>query len=555
MSEGHHLSTKKADSIRSLFLYILLSLFIGFISGEIMGWVLVADSNKTLLAEQQWMVENVYIAVPGINYDSEIKSWKTHFAGGLFFGLSIGLCYAFIWSLFFWIILNFKQDLWRFLYKLLHEINPVIFLITWICFYSFIFYLIPAFFKLFYNLFTTGHWAFGLFLLIVPLVLYKLLLITKLYKNERINLTKTIPYIAGFLGAIIMVSMLIATSLTGRDFIRIRDGLFGRIEWGRRISNFYYHYTLYPARVIKTFDQRLQRFLRIDSNDFSEEELKQLKRIFTWRDIFIGEDAPSDTVIKKDKETGNMIIISKKHGFSIETSLENFFKDPKKIIVQYDIRTDSAAPLRRVVSLSLFNIWPLMGIFLIYLFLIIICGLLFKKSSSTRDTLFAFFSILLLIMGFRSLMVPKNISLDTENLLNTIEGNGSGNKITSIMALWERIEKDKNKVGHFSEHFIKMLDDPDPIIRKWGIDFITLSGEKKAINIIIRLLNDPDPNVAYHAARSLGKFEVREAREPLLKILEGKREWYLKTTAYIALRETGWSQLSLKRNLTEKRYQ
>ena len=123
------------------------------------------------------------------------------------------------------------------------------------------------------------------------------------------------------------------------------------------------------------------------------------------------------------------------------------------------------------------------------------------------------------------------------------------------MALWGRIEKDKKNAGDFSEEFIKMLDDPDPIIRKWGINFLTLSNEKKAINIIIRLLNDPDSNVAYHAARSLGKFGAREAREPLLKILKGKRGWYLKTTAYIALRETGWSQLSLKRNLTEKRYQ
>ncbi len=73
-----------------------------------------------------------------------------------------------------------------------------------------------------------------------------------------------------------------------------------------------------------------------------------------------------------------------------------------------------------------------------------------------------------------------------------------------------------------------MLDDPDPIIRKWGIDFLTHADEKKAINILIRLLNDPDPNVAYHAARSLGKFRAREAREPLLKILKVKGNGILK---------------------------
>ncbi len=46
-------------------------------------------------------------------------------------------------------------------------------------------------------------------------------------------------------------------------------------------------------------------------------------------------------------------------------------------------------------------------------------------------------------MSFRYLMMPKKISLDTESLLNTIKGNSPGNKITAIMAIWERIEKDQ----------------------------------------------------------------------------------------------------------------
>jgi hypothetical protein len=532
MNNGNKLSPKKGRSFESLFIYILLCLLIGFIAGEIMGWVLVAQSNKILLAEQQWLVENGYIAVPGINLASELESWKTHLAGGLFFGLSIGLCYAFIWSLFIWGLHPWPKI----------RISISVFLLG----LFFIFYI-----------FTQGkalNVFFGLFLIIVPFLLMLIFSIFGFHKKVESGLMQAMPYMAGFLGTIIIVSFLIGPSLTGRDFVRIRDGLFGRIKWGRRVSDFYYHYTLYPARVIKTFDQRLQRFLRIDANVFAEKEFKQLKRVFTWRDIFIGEDVPSNTMIKKDKETGKMLIICSNPSFSIETSLEDFFKDPKNILKEYNMRTDSAAFLRRAVRWSLFHIWPLMGIFLIYFFLIFICNLFFKRPSSTRDALLAFFSILVLIMSFRYLMMPKKISLDTESLLNTIKGNNTGNKITAIMALWERIEKDKKKAGHFSEHFIKMLDDPDPIIRKWGIDFLAYADEKKAINILIRLLKDPDANVAYHAARSLGKFRAREAREPLLKILAGEGEWYLKTTAYIALRETGWSQLPLKRNLIGKRY-
>ncbi len=102
MNNGKKNIPNKGIPFESLFIYILLCLLIGFFSGEIMGWVMVAQSNKILLAEQYWLVENGYIAIPGTNLRSEIESWKTHFAGGLFFGLSMGLCYAFIWGLLMW---------------------------------------------------------------------------------------------------------------------------------------------------------------------------------------------------------------------------------------------------------------------------------------------------------------------------------------------------------------------------------------------------------------------------------------------------------------------
>jgi hypothetical protein len=361
-------------------------------------------------------------------------------------------------------------------------------------------------------------------------------------------------YVAGFLGSIIIVSVIISPSLTGSDFIRIRDGLLGRFNWGRQLNDFYYHYTLYPARVIKTFDQRLQRFLRIDKNGFTEKEFRQLKNIFIWKDIFIGEDAPSEGLIKKDLETDKMIITCSNPRFSIETSLKEFFKNPENILKEYSMRTDSAVLLRRFIKWSIFQIWPLMGIFLLYCFLIFFYDFFFKKSSFTRDALLAFFSILVIIITFRSLIMPQKVSSDTESLLATIEGNDSGNKITAIMALWERIEQDKTNAMHFSEHFIKMLEDPNPVIRKWGIEFLSHTNEKKGLKILISLLKDPDSNVAYHAARRLGKLRAREAREPLLKILVGEREWYLKTTAYIALREMGWNQLYLKHKRIEKLY-
>jgi hypothetical protein len=514
---------KKKRAFRSVFLYILLCLLIGFMAGELMGVILVARSNRNLLTEQQWLEKNGYIAVPGTALSSEMASWKTYLAGGLFFGLSVGVCYAFIWGLLIW-----GLSAWP-------KIRIIATLILfWLSFSLFLF--TPDWNK---------FWPFGLFILFVPFLVFLIFPLFNICKDGKMALIKAMPYLAGFLGTMFIVYSLMAPSLTSQDFIRIRDGFFGRTNWGRSLSDFYYHYTLYPARVIKTFDQGLQRFLKIEPDGFTENEIKRIKNIFLWRDIFIGKDAPSHTVIKKGSDTGNILLISNRPPFRIEWSLDEFITDPNPMLKAFQGKADSASFLRRAVGWSLFETWPFMGVFLVYSFLLFLCNLMFKNPSPIRDALLAFFIALVLTIALRSMISPNHVSVDTETLLTSIAGKGPIDRITAIMTLSERMKNEKTKARPFSEYFIKMLDDPDPMIRKWGIDLLTLAGEKRAIRRLIGLLNDHDPNIAYHAARSLGNLRAREAREPLLKVLKADGEWYLKTTAYISLREIGWSQLAL----------
>ena len=526
LREGY--SDSRKNPFGSFFIYILFCLIIGFIAGEIMGSALVAQENNHLLIEQQWLEKMGYIAVPGTALLPEIKSLKTYLAGGLFFALSLGLCYAFIWGLLIWGPMPWP--------KVRIGLSIILF---WMI--VFLYVTTPGWIH---------FWTFGLFLMIVPFLLYMVSLNFSFHKNRKNGVLRTIPYIAGFTGAIMIIYFFITPSMTSKDFIRIRDGFFGRTKWGREITDFYYHYTLYPARVIKNFDQRIQRFLRIEPNTFTDRELRRLRNFLLWRDIFIGEDAPSHALIKKNPENGKILLISELPRFTIETDLKDLFNDPDTILEGYQYRSDSALFLRKAVRWSIFQIWPLMGLFLIYGFFIFMCDLLFKKSAPSRDNILAFLLAMLLLMGLRSLVKPNHVSMDTETLLNRLEGKDSGKKITAIMALWERIEKDKTQTKDFSEYYMKMLQDPDPIVQKWGIDFLILAGEKGAVQILIDFLKHPDAHLAYHAARGLGKLRVREAKEPLLDVLYGRGSWYVKSEAHNALRRIGWSQLSLTKHQT-----
>ncbi len=485
-----------------------------------MGAVLVAKSNKSMLAEQEWLEKKGIIAIPGTSLRSEIESIRTYLAGGLFFSLSIGLCYAFTWGFLIWALNHWKGI-------------RILIAILSLSFLAFLFLSRPGWNK---------YLTFGFFLFAVPILLLFLDYLMAPVKMRQIGFIKGMPYIVGLIGSIIIVYRLFAPSLNSRDFIQIRDSLFGRINLGRKISNFYYHYTLYPARAIKNFNQKLQKTIKIDTSGFTEKQIRLLQSRLLWKDIFLGKDSPSNTIIKKTSGHDNFSLICESPRFVIDTNFKEFNDNPDSVLDEYNIMSDSTVFLRQTISISLFCIWPVMGISFIYCFFLFLWPVIFKDISPVRDTFMAFFLILVIMAGFHFLLKPERKSLSVDDLLTKIEGNENNDKIMAIMSLMDIIEDEKIDTRQFSTHFIKMLDNPDPIIRKWGIIFLTKAKEKKGIKHLIGLLNDPDSSVSYHAARSLGKLKAIEAKDPLLSIIKGEGEWYLKSTAYLALREIGWRQ-------------
>ncbi|MGA1795064.1 MAG: HEAT repeat domain-containing protein [bacterium] len=520
-------SSSRRVSFGSLTWFLFLCLLVGFIAGELMGGILVARSNRDLLREQEWLEKAGYIAVPGTALRSQIRSLKTYAAGGLFFSLSVGLCYAFLWGIPFWVLAPRPK------------IRTILLMAV----------VVPALILYIISSGWRGMWPFGLFLMAVPVLIHCVCSRGRFPARGRHRMTEVMPYVTGLVGTVTVVYMLFNPTLTGHDFVRLRDGVFGRSAVGRGIVDFYYRYTLYPARVIKTFDQKLQRVLRVDREGFTEKELKRIEQILAWRDIYIGENAPADARIKKIAADGELCVLSRHRRVCIQKDLHAFIKDPDILLKEYNDDADRAFVLRRAVRVSLFQVWPLMGIFFLFTLLVLLAGLPFSNPGPTRDALAAFLLFLLLLIGLSAIVGPKRAACDTEGLVSIIAGKAPGDKITAAIALWECIEHDRKQARLYSGHFIAMLNDPHPVVRKWGIDLLALTEGREGIDDLIPLLHDPNPDVAYHAARSLGKMKAMQARDQLLEIVTSTREWYLKTTAYIALREIGWSQSPSKRGI------
>jgi quinoprotein glucose dehydrogenase len=82
-----------------------------------------------------------------------------------------------------------------------------------------------------------------------------------------------------------------------------------------------------------------------------------------------------------------------------------------------------------------------------------------------------------------------------------------------------------------------LLNDPDAEVRAQAAKVLGEGKEPSAFTKIVALLEDPDPRVRFFAAQSLGKYGKKEAVQPLLKLLRGNadQDAYLRHAAVHSL--------------------
>ena len=219
--------------------FLLICALLGTLLGQLLGTFLVAGSNRQLWLEQEAIARLGYIAVPGQFLASEMKAMSTYLAGGIFFALSIGLGYGFFCGFLVWIFSLYKRKgYWQV------RLLPVIAIAAFLAWQG-----------------KGSDPAVLLFLLVVPLVLY--FLSFPLLSRASIRQAQLGSY--GFL--FLIFAILLVVTFKQLDFIQIRDRLLLPTRVGSQIDEFYYRYTLYPARLVQPLRYRLQNVVTIDTNN------------------------------------------------------------------------------------------------------------------------------------------------------------------------------------------------------------------------------------------------------------------------------------------------
>ncbi|MGA1867062.1 MAG: HEAT repeat domain-containing protein [bacterium] len=541
-------------TLKRLIVYLIVCAIAGSVAGEFMGAVLVRNSTKSLLKEQAWIEKNGYIGVPGTRLREEQSSSATYFKAGLFFSLSVGLAYGILWGILYIVSFTLLADAvcsisLRLKGRVSEELNgkerelntqrvrnAFSFLFILLCGVV-IFYVRSIGWRML--------WPFGIFLFIIPIVCS----LTGYYffeVNSYYNYKNILIYFIGFVIFFSLTHFLFTSYLSARDFIRIRDQMLLKTHWGKKVDKFYYHYTLYAAEVIKSFNKKLQVSLKTDESFGTSKEAEPIKKILARHDIFSGPDAPSNSILKKEGDTIQMISTTFGKAM-IETDAGSFLADVTTFLDEFDKKTDGTHFLRFCIRVSLFFLLPLFLILLIYLIFLILVQTIYSFFL-TQNALFVtivtvILLVILLITGRIGFSHPSS-KLTIAEQMEIIVGKREGDRAGAIFSIVEKgIREESEKIlSPYIPDIVSMLKDKDPLIRKWGIIFLRKIEYKKASDSLIAALKDSDFDVAYNAARALGSLGSRKAINPLLEILHESSHWYLRLNAYCALKRLGWRQ-------------
>lgn len=321
-----------------------------------------------------------------------------------------------------------------------------------------------------------------------------------------------------------------ATQYDRSLFIDLRDHLLMSNPAGQQVSSFYYRYTLYPAEVFKSLDQKLIKTVAWPDADARHEAVRQVLIRYDYLPVGAGSDA--DLGLRMD---GDHMVFTRLGHSVLETTTGRFLSDPRAVLTEISTLTDLWSPFRA------FTFYGVLLAFPIALYVLLFAGLRFAfgiVAGVQRADVLCAGACLLIGLGllghfhFSRLNPPR-----PEELAATLGSTAWQVRVSALKEIRER----KLDVCAFPG-YENMLRSPYPQERYWLALALAASPSPSASADLTRLLDDPHINVRTQALEALAQRKDRAAAGQIRKLLKTSPDWYDQPYAYRALRTLGWSQ-------------
>jgi hypothetical protein len=494
---------------RLIHLYPFAVLLLGMIVTQALATVQVHLSNADLYNGLTAIKDAGYLTIPNENVMGSLKSFGPAFCGGLFFTFSIGAGISFFALASAWI--------WdRFFYR--NKYLLYLFLVLWLgCLFALNFHG----FKLFVTLY---------FLMIPPAVFAATIRSLSHLNKQNRRLNEIIHIIP-----VIVLAFFLSWQMDSRMFTDFRDVFLLSNPVGSKINNFYYKYTLYPAEVFKSLDQKMLKTCRIENKakNTSTDTLEQI--LIRYDYIPIESNFEVDL---KVTSAGDDFIFENRGKPILKISSKKFFANPDRTIKEFAKKSDAYPFFRQITFLSLLVGFPLAVYVIVQGLISFALSLFFSiRASSVIASVMCFILCLIVFFSFH---LNRSRDVSAENIATALNSDRWQHRVAALKI----IEKKGLEAKQF-QAYQRLLTSPHIAERYWIVRTLASSRNPATYRDLLSFLNDTHPNVFSMALYALGKRGNKQAINKIIPIIETSNDWYSQWYAYRALRALGWRQTKL----------
>jgi len=490
------------------------ALFLGMLAAQAIATIQVYLSNVSLHNKITSIKDAGYLVIPNQHILNILPDFGPAFFGGIFFTLSVGagLCLYSIAAMWIWTRLLSCKKIYLILFLLplagcivkvnIHGFSPVV---------TSYFLVIPAVIFI-----STSNWITD--------------------QPEQSVWLKEILHLV----PLVILTLLWTFQMQSSMFIDIRDNLLLSNSFGRKINDFYYKYTLYPAEAFKSLHQKTIKTCSIDK--IGQEPVETLLRNELLNRDYLDVGIVKKVDLKVIKEA-DFLVLKNRGKIILKTTLEDFLSSNGKVLEQFAAKSDKHSFFRKFTLFSLLVGFPIALYILVFsMFRFVLSFIPVLKPVLKKDSVYA--SILCFITGIGLLIPFYHMGEKEVNVKNVAKALESENRIERVEAL-KIINQRKAEIGNYSA-YQSMLKSAHVPELYWLAKALSVSRKSETYNDLLSFLDNPHPNVVCMALYALGRRGDKSAVKIILKKIETSDHWYSQWYAYKALRTLGWKQRKLK---------
>ncbi len=484
--------------------FVAKAMFVGLCTTQFLATWHVYLSNMELDRTVSAIRAAGYLSIPNTLVAPSLKQLGPAFFGGGFFSLSLGAGLSLFSLALAWA--------WDRLFSRSRSLLPLM-AIPWVA-------LVVSVNLQGFSPMVTAYFV------VVPAVVFAVTLKWMPLEDENKWLNRIIP-----LAPIALLTVVWTAQADRYLFLDIRDFLLLSNPVGQKIDDSYYRYTLYPAQVFKTLQQKTLKTCRLGSMK-SATQAGRLSAALIRHDYLPLPSNPADMEVV-ESENG---LALKHEGIPVLlTTAEEFLSRPQEVLGAFSSKTDRHASFRRMTIIGLLLGFPVLLYVMIFAFIRFVSWSFVPPATSS-----AVAALLCLLMGL-ALLVPLHFKRSKAVPAGQVSEALNAPSWRQHVSGLRTVVDEKLEIGRFP-NYRDLLASPHLPERYWLAKALGSSRQPQTYAPLLSLLDDPHPNVVSMAFYGLGQRGERRAVKEILKRLEVSDHWYNQWYAYRALRALGWRQ-------------